>query len=193
MPLAPSQGKNPWINLPRSPFVYHENHIQWPRRKLGTPAVWGERIFCMSAHKFTIDIQGGKETSAIIVTNDYLCYKEPNSPYNFFILILNEIFKFKTSEEWQHWKTGALLWTGRTSTFCLRSHRDPFAFFKALARFSDQKINMILRKLYRTRKIFLKIILHPCRINLLMKIFFRAISNDISSTTWTKQNKKHHF
>ena len=28
--------------------------------------------------------QGGREISAIIVTEDYLCYKEPKSPYNFF-------------------------------------------------------------------------------------------------------------
>ena len=41
--------------------------------------------------------------SAIIVTDDYLCYKEPKSPNNFFlILIVNELFKFKTSDEWQH-------------------------------------------------------------------------------------------
>ena len=31
-----------------------------------------------------IFIQGGREISAIIVTDDYLCYKEPKSPYNFF-------------------------------------------------------------------------------------------------------------
>ena len=41
--------------------------------------------------------------SAIIVTHDYLYYKEPKGPYNFFlILIFNELFKFKTSDEWQH-------------------------------------------------------------------------------------------
>ena len=40
------------------------------------------------------------EISAIIVTDDYLRYKEPKSPYNFFlILIFNELFKFKTSDE----------------------------------------------------------------------------------------------
>ena len=44
--------------------------------------------------------------SAIIVTDDYLCYKEPKSPYNFFILIFNELFKFKTSDEWQRWNMG---------------------------------------------------------------------------------------
>ena len=44
---------------------------------------------------------------ALILTDDYLGYKEPKSPYTFFlILIFNELFKFKTSEEWQHRKTG---------------------------------------------------------------------------------------
>ena len=30
-----------------------------------------------------IDLQTGGEISVIIVTDDYLCYKEPKSPYNF--------------------------------------------------------------------------------------------------------------
>ena len=49
-------------------------------------------------------IQNGREISVIIVTDYYLCYKEPESPRNFFlILIVNELFnKFKTSDEWQH-------------------------------------------------------------------------------------------
>ena len=48
-------------------------------------------------------IQDGREISAIILADDYLCYKEPKSPYNFFlILIFNELFKFKTSDERQH-------------------------------------------------------------------------------------------
>ena len=47
--------------------------------------------------------EGGREISSISVTDDYLCYKEPKSPYNFFLtLIFNELFKFKTSDEWQH-------------------------------------------------------------------------------------------
>ena len=41
---------------------------------------------------------------AIIVTDDYLRYKEPKSLYNFFLIL---IFKFKTSDEWQYWKTGS--------------------------------------------------------------------------------------
>ena len=53
--------------------------------------------------KYEKIIQGRREISAIIVPDDYLCYKEPKSPYNFFlILIFNELFKFKTSDEWQH-------------------------------------------------------------------------------------------
>ena len=63
----------------------------------------------------------------------------------------------------------AILWTVRASTFSFRSHKDPFAFFTALPRRSDHKISvkfyLILRKLHRTRKIFLKIILRPCKEN----------------------------
>ena len=47
-------------------------------------------------------IQGGREIRAIISTDDYLCCKEPKSPYNvFIILIFNELFRFKTSDECQ--------------------------------------------------------------------------------------------
>ena len=43
------------------------------------------------------NIQGGREISVTIVTGDYLCYKEPKTPYNFYlILIFNEVFNFKT-------------------------------------------------------------------------------------------------
>ena len=46
---------------------------------------------------------GVREISAITVTDDYLCYKVPKSPYNFFhILTFNELCKFKTSDEWRH-------------------------------------------------------------------------------------------
>ena len=34
--------------------------------------------------KFVMYLQGGREISAIIVPDDYLCYKEPKSPYIFF-------------------------------------------------------------------------------------------------------------
>ena len=32
---------------------------------------------------FSRNIQGVREISVIIVTDDYLCYKEPKIPYNF--------------------------------------------------------------------------------------------------------------
>ena len=85
----------------------------------------------------------------------------------FLILIFNELFKFKTLDEWQHWKMGPSALPVRT-TFTLRSHKDPFSFFTTLPGRSDQKIRLkcylILRKLHRTRKIFLKIILRPNKI-----------------------------
>ena len=37
-------GRNPEKNLPRPRFVHHETHMEGPRRKLGTPAVGGERL-----------------------------------------------------------------------------------------------------------------------------------------------------
>ena len=37
-------GRNPEKNLPRSRFVHHETHMEWPRRELATPAVGGERL-----------------------------------------------------------------------------------------------------------------------------------------------------
>ena len=47
-------------------------------------------------------VQGGREISDIILTDDYLRYKEPKIPFDFFlILIFNELFKFETSDEWQ--------------------------------------------------------------------------------------------
>ena len=32
-----------------------------------------------------VNVHGGREISAIIVTDDYLCYKEPKIPYNFIL------------------------------------------------------------------------------------------------------------
>ena len=50
-----------------------------------------------------LHIQGGREISTIIVTEDYLCYNEPKSSYKFFlILIFNELSKYKISDERQH-------------------------------------------------------------------------------------------
>ena len=46
--------------------------------------------------------------------------------------------KLRTNENNE--RRGALPWTERTSTFCLRSHRDPFAFFTALPQFQTRKL-----------------------------------------------------
>ena len=74
-------------------------------------------------------------------TDDYLCYKEPKSP---FILIFSELFtvllKLRTNGNIE--KRGALFWTGRTSTSSLRSHTDPFAFSAVLPRLSEQKVSI---------------------------------------------------
>ena len=37
-------GRNPVKNLPRPRFVHQETRMEGPRRKLGTPAVGGERL-----------------------------------------------------------------------------------------------------------------------------------------------------
>ena len=124
--------------------------------------------------------------SAIIVTDDYLSYKDQKVIAIFFpILTFNVLFKFKTGLM-ATVKDGELFSGLWTLTFSLRSHIDPFAFFTALPRLSDQKIRMkfyfILRKQQRTSKILLTIILRPCKITYRCK-FFLIISGDIRSTT----------
>ena len=136
----------------------------------------------------SINIQNGREIGAIILTDDYLCYKESKIPLNFFlILIFNELFKFETSDEWQRWETGT---SSLYLVLSLRSVRVPFAFITALPWCSDRKIcikfYLILRKLHRTRKIFLKNNVTSLYDKPTDVIFFRIISNNISSTTWTK-------
>ena len=63
-----------------------------------------EMLFLMMIHRISmfIGIHDILEISLIIVTDDYLCYKEPKSPYKFLILLFNELFKFKTSDKRQH-------------------------------------------------------------------------------------------
>ena len=108
-------------------------------------------------------MQSGREISTIIVTDGYLCYKEPKSPYNvFLIFIFTELFnlKLRTPDNIE-WRV-ALLSNGRISTSCLWSHTDPFGFSTVLGLpwLSDQKISMfcymILRKIHHTSKILLK-------------------------------------
>ena len=118
---------------------------------------------------------------SFIVTDDYLCYKEPKSPYNFFLFIyLTNYLSLKLRTNGNIVRRGPLLRTVRTSTFNLWSHSDPIAFFTTLPRVSDQKMSLkyyfILRKLHGTSKIFLKIILHPCKILNLLMYFFFALS-----------------
>ena len=67
------------------------------------------KLYCLEFRQFRslalqdMFLQDGREISAIIVTDDYLCYKERKSPYNFFLILkFNELFKFKTSDERQH-------------------------------------------------------------------------------------------
>ena len=46
--------------------------------------------------------------------------------------IFNELFKFKTSDEWQHWKMASSSLYCKDINLRLRSHKDLFAFFTAL-------------------------------------------------------------
>ena len=166
-------GKSRYCNMRRHYSIMYMQLLH-PINDLIAVGRWGNLLY---GHPWCVIQQGGRKISVIIVSDDYLCYKEQKIPYIFFlILIFNELFKFKTSDERQLWKTASpLLWTVRASTFSLRSHKDPFAFDSVLPRSSDQKIRMkcylILRKLHRTRKIFTKIILRVCKINLLMWFF----------------------
>ena len=62
-------------------------------------------------------------------------------------------------------RQGALLWTGRTSTRCLCSLTDPFAFstvLPLLERLENYHVKpFYFGKPYRTRNFFLEIILRP--------------------------------
>ena len=85
-------------------------------------------------------IEGGSKISAIIVTDDYLCYKEPKSSSKCF-LILNLTnylsLKFRTNGNIE--RRGDLLWTGRKSSSCLRSQTDPLCFlYSVVATFKPE-------------------------------------------------------
>ena len=62
-------------------------------------------------------IQGVREIGAVIVTDDYLCYKEQKSLYNLFHIL---IFTLKLRTNGNIERRVDLLWIGRTSTFSLR-------------------------------------------------------------------------
>ena len=89
--------------------------------------------------------QDDREISAIIVTDNYLCYKEPKSPYNFFlILILTNYLRLKLQTNGNIERRVALLCSGRTSTSCLRSHTDPFAFLRRCRDFQTENEHVML-------------------------------------------------
>ena len=55
-------------------------------RGYGKPYLTNVKIVHMKyIYSQELFIQSGREISAIIVTDDYLCYKVPESPYNFFL------------------------------------------------------------------------------------------------------------
>ena len=59
-----------------------------------------ETPFSEKTIKFSPHIQGGREISAIIVNDNWLCYKESKCPYKLFIILeFNKLFTFKTSDE----------------------------------------------------------------------------------------------
>ena len=65
-------------------FVSHTTKPTWSNRDANSsPAMGGDA--CTTKPAILYAIQEGREISAIIVTEDYLCYKEPKSPYNFFL------------------------------------------------------------------------------------------------------------
>ena len=66
-------------------------------------------------------IQSGREISAIILADDYLSYKEPKIPFNFFLILIFNELKFETSDECNVERRRPLLCTARTSTFSVRS------------------------------------------------------------------------
>ena len=74
-------------------------------------------------------VQGVREI-IIIVMDNYLIYKEPKSPYNFFLsLIFNELFTFKILD----WKEIKPLFTQSYANLC---------FVYTFAAISDQKMSM---------------------------------------------------
>ena len=78
-------------------------------------------------------------------TDDYLCYKEPKIPYNFFlILYLTNYLSLKFRTNGNIKRRVALLCRGKMTTSCLRSQTDPFALFTALPRLSHQNEHVML-------------------------------------------------
>ena len=102
-------------------------------------------------------IQVVRKISAVIVTVNYLCYKEQKSPYNFFhILIFTNYLRLKLRTNGNIDRRELDSGLEGNQTVC--SHTDPFAFSTVLPQLSDQKISrqcyLILRKLQRTHNFF---------------------------------------
>ena len=86
--------RNPAKNLPRPRFVHHETHMEGPRRKLGTPAMGGERLiactmrpplYIIKRHNYIITFTtyyilslAVCEVSSLIEETEYLlvCYSQ---------------------------------------------------------------------------------------------------------------------
>ena len=109
-------GGNPEKNLPRSYFVHHENHMEWPRRDLGAPAVGDECLNCSKLISYC-------EVRCNILANKLNCtrYKQKH------ILQCKSSESFKhmrASIYWKinkpHWKSGYGVQDGKPaiSGFC---------------------------------------------------------------------------
>ena len=55
---------------------------------LFTFIVFRRRIARIQRQKTYALIQGGREISAIILTDEYLCYKEPKIPFDFVLILI---------------------------------------------------------------------------------------------------------
>ena len=88
-------GRNPEKNLPRSRFVHHETHMEWPRRELGIPAVGGERLTACATRPLRIFIQS--KFSSII-----WCFLLPR---NFFpsTISCSETYRFRAAGTSSNW------------------------------------------------------------------------------------------
>ena len=116
-----------------------QNHACDPER---WQQYFGKFVSKATAVSILSNLQSGRQISAII--DDYLCYMELKKSLqriSYFSYLTNYLsLKLRTYVNVE--RLGVLIWTVRTSTFNLRSHRDLITFFTAFPRVSDQKISM---------------------------------------------------